>query len=69
MATNFVRKNIDLPKEAVDILTTMAEETGNKFKPYIEWKLIRMANSEKIRRENPNPASKPHSSNNKTLRK
>lgn len=41
------RKNIDLDATTIRELTKMAEENGNKFKPYVEWRLTELAKKHK----------------------
>jgi hypothetical protein len=35
-----MRKNIDLPKETVDLLTRVAKKNRTRFKPFVELILI-----------------------------
>lgn len=48
-----VRKNIDLPKWVVDEFGLEAKKHNNKWKPFLEFKLSRMASEYKEMRLNP----------------
>ena len=41
------RKNLDLSPSVIKELTLMATESGNKFKPFVEWQLTQIANANK----------------------
>jgi len=51
MTEKMVKKNIELPEWVVGVIDGMASDVGNKFKPYVEWRLIKMATMQKSRIE------------------
>jgi hypothetical protein len=59
MSEKTIRKNLDLPLWVVDVLKRKAKSTGHKFKPWVEWRLERIAHTEKLKEENSNPVYKP----------